>query len=97
MTTLCSLVVAPKEKRLGQRILKEVIIRSHSDPLLCPVTTVRSYLSRHTYRPSQHPHLPLSHVTINYFTRDIRDCHRPGLRSTNSKSHQVHYGYITKF
>ena len=70
-------VVAPKEKRLGQRVMKEVIIRSHSDPLLCPVATVRSYLARHAHRPCHLPHPALPHVTINYFIRDLRDCHRP--------------------
>jgi hypothetical protein len=70
-------VVAPKEKRLGQRIHKDVTIRQHSDPLLCPVATLRSYLDRHAHRPCQFPHPVLPHVHINYLVRDIRDYHRP--------------------
>ena len=48
-------VVSPKEKRLGQRIQKEIIIRQHDDPLLCPVTASQSYLSR----------LPIIHVDFH--------------------------------
>lgn len=70
-------VVAPKEKRLGQRIQKEIIIRQHDDPLLCPVAALQSYLSRHAHHPCRFPHPALPHVSIHYLLRDVRDCHRP--------------------
>ena len=70
-------VVAPKEKRLGQRIHKDVTIRQHSDPLLCPIAALQSYLDRYAHRPCQFPHPGLPHVHINCLVRDIRDYHRP--------------------
>jgi hypothetical protein len=69
--------VSPKENHLGQRIQKEITIRQHGDHLFCPVAAVQSYLSRHAHRPRQVPHPALSHVSINYLLRDIRDCHGP--------------------
>ncbi|OLY78175.1 hypothetical protein AYI68_g7780, partial [Smittium mucronatum] len=38
------LVVAPKEKRCGQPIMKPCKIQSHADPLLCPVEAYNSYI-----------------------------------------------------
>lgn len=32
-------IVAPKEKRGGQRIIKPFRVSSHANPTLCPVTT----------------------------------------------------------
>jgi hypothetical protein len=69
-------VVAPKEKRLGQRIQKQIIIRQHGDPQLLPVAALQSYLSRHAHRPCRFPHPALPHVSMHYLLRDIRDCHR---------------------
>jgi hypothetical protein len=70
-------VVAPKEKRLGQRIQKKIIIRQHDDPLLCPVAALQSYLSRHAHHPCRFPHHALPDVSIHYLLRHIRDCYRP--------------------
>ena len=71
------IVVAPKEKRLSQRIQKEIVIRQHSDSFLCPVAAVRHYIHRHARRPCHFPHPILPHVNLNYLVRDIRDCHKP--------------------
>jgi hypothetical protein len=70
-------IVAPKEKRLSQLIHKEIVIRQHSDPLLCPVPVLRHYTDRHAHQPCRFPHPVLPQVTLNYLVRDIRDCHRP--------------------
>ena len=70
-------VVGPKEKRLGQRITKEITIQRHDDSLICPVATVRAYLARHAHQPCRFPHPALPHVTLNYLIRDVRDCHKP--------------------
>lgn len=48
-------VVAPKEKRDGQRIIKPFRISSHANPTLCPVTTfihLRTRVSRPPPPPS---------------------------------------------
>ena len=42
---LCKLpIVFPKETHDGQSIIKYTSIKSHEDPLLCPVCTITKYL-----------------------------------------------------
>jgi hypothetical protein len=71
------MIVCPKEKRLGQRIKKTVVIHSHSQVHLCPVAAFRAYIKRHAHRPCKFPHPVLPHVNIHYLIRSISDCHRP--------------------
>jgi len=70
-------VVAPKEKRLGQRITKSVTIQRHQEVHCCPVDAFRTYHRRMAYRPCSFPHPALPHVSLHYLLRDVRDCHRP--------------------
>jgi hypothetical protein len=70
-------VVAPKEKRLGQRIRRTVHIHAHPDNLLCPVAAFHAYHSRFAHRPCVFPHPVLPHLSIAYLIRDVRDPFKP--------------------
>jgi len=73
-TVVCILpVLLPKETRQGRRICKCVTIKSHDDPLLCPIQAITEYL--HRIRDSE---IMVKHDkdnTIRYrpLIRDVRD------------------------
>jgi hypothetical protein len=56
-------VVAPKEKRLGQRITKTIHIRPHSNSVLYPMATFKAYVLRTHRRACLFAHPVLPHVT----------------------------------
>ncbi|CEI98270.1 hypothetical protein RMCBS344292_12383 [Rhizopus microsporus] len=41
---LSLIIIAPKEKPRGQRIVKTITIHSHHSPLLCPVAAFEAYV-----------------------------------------------------
>jgi hypothetical protein len=82
-------VVAPKEKRLGQRITKTVHIRPDPNPVLCPVATFKAYVLRTHRRACLFPHPVLPQVTLNYLIRDLRNDARPIYAQRISKNIQT--------
>jgi hypothetical protein len=70
-------VVAPKEKRFGQRIRRQVTIQAHSDSKLCPVAAFQTYIARHATPPCHGSHPTLPHVQLNFLTRHVRDNTKP--------------------
>ncbi|CEG76407.1 hypothetical protein RMATCC62417_11306 [Rhizopus microsporus] len=55
-----SLIIASKEKRCGQRIVKTITIHPHHNLLLCPVAAFEAYKSRIAYSTyiTEHPVFP---------------------------------------
>ncbi|KAF9539339.1 hypothetical protein EC957_005529 [Mortierella hygrophila] len=70
---LCKLpIVFPKETRDGQRIIKYTTIKSHEDPLLCPVRTITEYLRRLEGHEIMVPHHKDESVLHRPLIRDVR-------------------------
>ncbi|KAI9322289.1 hypothetical protein BX666DRAFT_1848680, partial [Dichotomocladium elegans] len=70
-------VVAPKEKRLGQRIHKNITISRHADPLLCPVQAFQAYYQQYAREPCRIQHPVLSTIVINCLFRKINNTSKP--------------------
>lgn len=70
-------VVAPKEKRFGQRIRRQVTLRAHNDSKICPVAAFRAYVARHACQPCHESHPALPHVQLHFLIRKIRDNSKP--------------------
>ncbi|KAI9033714.1 hypothetical protein CLU79DRAFT_692623, partial [Phycomyces nitens] len=65
-------IAGPKERRLGQRIERMVVIQPHQDPLLCPVQAYTSYKSRIATTPCPETHPVISSRTIHCLVHDVR-------------------------
>ncbi|KAG1469554.1 hypothetical protein G6F56_003192 [Rhizopus delemar] len=80
-STLTFNIVAPKEKRKGQRIIKPVLVHPHTDPHLCPVvacTTLRDHPFARDKRPpsvlfvnSHSPAVAVRTTTISSWLRQL--------------------------
>ncbi|OMJ30352.1 hypothetical protein AYI69_g97 [Smittium culicis] len=81
-------MVAPKEKRGGQPIMKPCEIKSHADPLLCPVEAYKSYILHGKDVQCMRKHDNHPDTTLSMLVRHIRDFNKP--LSVNSISRHVH-------
>ncbi|OMJ29281.1 hypothetical protein AYI69_g1226 [Smittium culicis] len=81
-------VVAPKEKRGGQPIMKPCEIKSHADPLLCPVDAYKSYILHVKDVQCMRKHDIHPDTTLSMLIRHIRDFNKP--LSVESISRHVH-------
>ncbi|KAI9314656.1 hypothetical protein BX666DRAFT_1862354, partial [Dichotomocladium elegans] len=70
-------VVVPKEKRLGQRIHKNITISRHADLSLCPVQAFETYYQQYAREPCRIQHPVLSTIVINYLFRKINNTSKP--------------------
>jgi hypothetical protein len=70
-------VVAPKEKGLGQRIHRTTYVHKHLDSLPCRVAAIKSYYTCIAHRPCIFPYPVLPHLSIEYLIRDVRDPFKP--------------------
>ncbi|KAG0081109.1 hypothetical protein BGZ90_010148 [Linnemannia elongata] len=67
-------IVRPKETSGGIHSDKHTIVQAHpSEPILCPVNTIRAYLDRHAHPILKSPHLTLLDLTINPLIRYTKD------------------------
>ncbi|CEG84827.1 hypothetical protein RMATCC62417_18579 [Rhizopus microsporus] len=66
------IIIAPKEKRRGQRIIKAITIHPHHNLLLCPVAAFEAYKSRIAYSIciTEHPIFP--NQQLHRFLRSIK-------------------------
>ncbi|KAI8136367.1 hypothetical protein BJV82DRAFT_676807 [Fennellomyces sp. T-0311] len=65
-------VIAPKERRQGKRVTKDVVVRRHPTALYCPVAAYTAYCTRLANTPCYCRHPTLSSVTINALVRSLR-------------------------
>ncbi|CEG76275.1 hypothetical protein RMATCC62417_11193 [Rhizopus microsporus] len=75
---LSLIIIAPKEKRHDQRIVKTITIHSHHNPLLCPVAAFEAYKSRiasYSIYITEHPVFP--NQQLHRFLRSIQDHNIP--------------------
>ncbi|OMJ27759.1 hypothetical protein AYI69_g2793 [Smittium culicis] len=70
-------VVAPKEKRGGQPIMKPCEIQSHADPLLCPLEAYKSYILHFKDVQCMRKHDNHPDTTLSMLVRYIRDFTKP--------------------
>ena len=75
--TLNISILAPKEKRGGQRITRTVLIQPHDDVQLCPVRTYQAYKSRIAITPCVRPHPVFPNILHHFLVRDLRDHTKP--------------------
>ncbi|KAG0248944.1 hypothetical protein BGZ95_007777, partial [Linnemannia exigua] len=81
----CVLPVArPKETRNGQPIRKCITIKSHDDPLLCPVQAITEYLHRISDHDIMVPHPKNNRELYRPLVRDIRFPNKSAKSNTNS-------------
>ncbi|KAG2222343.1 hypothetical protein INT45_009816 [Circinella minor] len=71
---LSLIIVKPKEKRRGQPIEKSITIRSHTNPLLCPIKAYINYRDRFCEVPCTRAY-PIRHVSRRQVHRFIRHVH----------------------
>ncbi|OMJ27120.1 hypothetical protein AYI69_g3455 [Smittium culicis] len=81
-------VLAPKEKRGGQPIMKPCEIQPHADPLLCPVEAYKSYILHVKNVQCVRKHDNHPDTTLSMLVRHIRDFTKP--LSVDSISRHVH-------
>jgi hypothetical protein len=70
-------ILLPKETRGGKRICKYIPIKSHNDPLLCPINALREYMNRIKDHPLVLPHPKDESVTYGPLLRDVRNLTKP--------------------
>ncbi|KAI8968742.1 hypothetical protein BDB01DRAFT_732834, partial [Pilobolus umbonatus] len=73
LSLLTLIIDCPKEKRRGSPIRKQVVIRAHTDPLLCPVLTFTTYIQRIACSPCFHPHPTRPSRSISTLVRSLSD------------------------
>lgn len=66
-------ILLPKETRGGNRICKYITIKSHDDPLLCPVKTLTEYLRRIQGHEIEVEHPKDPSIKYRPLIRDLRD------------------------
>ncbi|KAG2215949.1 hypothetical protein INT45_001698 [Circinella minor] len=71
---LSLIIVKPKEKQRGQPIEKSITIRSHTNPLLCPIKAYINYRDRFCEVPCTRAY-PIRHVSRRQVHRFIRHVH----------------------
>ncbi|KAG9062257.1 hypothetical protein KI688_006589 [Linnemannia hyalina] len=77
-------VFFPKETRGGQQIIKYPAIRSHDDPLLCPVRAIAEYLRRLEGHEIMVPHHKNKEFLYRPLIRDVRFPKTPVINQTIS-------------
>ncbi|KAI9310134.1 hypothetical protein BX666DRAFT_1840273, partial [Dichotomocladium elegans] len=70
-------VVAPKEKQLGQRIHKNITISRHADSLLCPVQAFEAYYQQYAREFCRIQRPVLSTIVLNCLFRKINNIGKP--------------------
>ena len=64
-------ILAPKEKRQGNRITKAVTIHPHNNPLLCPVLAYHAYGLKIAHSEAITPHPAFPEILINALFRKL--------------------------
>ncbi|KAG0278506.1 hypothetical protein BGZ97_009719 [Linnemannia gamsii] len=77
-------VVFPKETRGGSQIIKYPTIKSHDDPLLCPVRAIAEYLRRLEGHEIMIPHFKNETFLYRPLIRDVRSLKIPVINQTIS-------------
>ncbi|OMJ20059.1 hypothetical protein AYI70_g4345 [Smittium culicis] len=76
-TSVCFVIVAPKEKRQGRPIERPCEIKAHNNKLMCPVDAYRIYKQKVANVPCTSPHVNKNDIIINHLFRYIKDNSKP--------------------
>ncbi|PVU89610.1 hypothetical protein BB561_005264 [Smittium simulii] len=76
-TSVCFVIVAPKEKRQGRPIERPCEIKAHNNKLMCPVDAYRIYKQKVANVPCTSPHVNDNDIIINHLFRYIKDNSKP--------------------
>ncbi|OMJ21624.1 hypothetical protein AYI70_g3363 [Smittium culicis] len=75
--TLRLVIIAPKEKRNGRPIERPCEIKSHSDPILCPVLSYKIYKTKVSSILCPRPHANGGNLIVNILFRHTVDHSKP--------------------
>ncbi|PHZ07828.1 uncharacterized protein RHIMIDRAFT_242178 [Rhizopus microsporus ATCC 52813] len=70
-------IIAPKEKRHGQRVTKVITIHPHTDPFLCPVAVFEEYKQRIASSDCRTAHPLFLTIKLNRLLRSLQNHNTP--------------------